>query len=64
MFSLRDLLTTPPDKKVRDFMTENPVAVPTDGRRGEITEVIAKYNLLALPVVDDRGRAARHHHHR
>ena len=26
--------------------------------------MIAKYNLLALPVVDADGRAARHHHHR
>ena len=29
MFSLRDLLTVDPDKKVRDFMTENPVSVRT-----------------------------------
>jgi magnesium transporter len=55
VFSLRDLLTTPPDKKVRDFMTENPVAVSALASEEEITDVIAKYNLLALPVVDDEG---------
>jgi magnesium transporter len=55
VFSLRDLLTTPPEKKVRDFMTENPVSVPTAGTEEEITDVIAKYNLLALPVVDEEG---------
>jgi magnesium transporter len=55
VFSLRDLLTTPPEKKVRDFMTENPVAVPTAATEEEITDVIAKYNLLALPVVDEEG---------
>ena len=55
VFSLRDLLTTPLDKKVRDFMTENPVAVSTAASEEEITDVIAKYNLLALPVVDDEG---------
>ena len=55
VFSLRDLLTTPTDKKVRDFMTENPVAVSTAASEEEITNVIAKYNLLALPVVDDEG---------
>jgi magnesium transporter len=55
VFSLRDLLTTPPDKKVRDFMTENPVSVPTSATEEEITDVIAKYNLLALPVVDEQG---------
>jgi CBS domain-containing protein/sporulation protein YlmC with PRC-barrel domain len=53
VFSLRDLLTTPPDKKVRDFMTENPVSVHTDAGEEDITNVIAKYNLLALPVVDE-----------
>jgi magnesium transporter len=55
VFSLRDLLMTPPDKRVRDFMTENPVSVRTDASEEEITNVIAKYNLLALPVVDEAG---------
>ena len=55
VFSLRDLLTTPLDKKVREFMTANPVAVSTAASEEEITNVIAKYNLLALPVVDDEG---------
>lgn len=56
VFSLRDLLTTPPERKVRDFMTENPVAVRTDASEREVTELIAKYNLLALPVVDEENR--------
>jgi magnesium transporter len=56
VFSLRELLMTPPDKKVRDFMTENPVSVTTDASEEEITNVIAKYNLLALPVVDEEGK--------
>ena len=47
------VLMTPPEKKVRDFMTENPVSVHTDASEEEITNVIAKYNLLALPVVDE-----------
>jgi len=55
VFSLRDLLTTPPDKKVRDFMTANPVSVLTDASEEDVTEVIAKYNLLALPIVDEAG---------
>jgi len=40
---------------VRDFMTDNPVSVRTDASEEDITNVIAKYNLLALPVVDDKG---------
>jgi magnesium transporter len=53
VFSLRDLLTTPPERKVRDFMTENPVSVHILASEQEITQAIAKYNLIALPVVDD-----------
>ena len=53
VFSLRDLLMTPPERRVRDFMTANPVSVPTLAGEEEITQAIAKYNLLALPVVDD-----------
>jgi magnesium transporter len=55
VFSLRDLLTAPSARKVRDFMSENPIAIHTNGSEEEITELIAKYNLLALPVVDDDG---------
>lgn len=53
VISLRELVMTTPDRKVRDFMTENPVAVRLEASEEEITEVIAKYNLLALPVVDE-----------
>ena len=55
VFSLRELLMTPPEKRVRDFMTANPVSVRTDASEEDITNVIAKYNLLALPVVDAEG---------
>ena len=34
-------------------MTENPVSVHTDASEEDITDLIAKYNLLALPVVDE-----------
>jgi len=55
VFSLRELVMTTPDRKVRDFMTENPVSVRPEASEDEITAVIAKYNLLALPVVDAEG---------
>ena len=45
----------PPDKRVRDFMTADPVAVRTDADEEEVTRLIAKYNLLALPVVDEQN---------
>ncbi len=55
VFSLRDLLTTAPERKVRDFMTENPVSVHMLASEKDVTQAIAKYNLLALPVVDDHN---------
>ena len=55
VFSLRELVMSAPDRKVREFMTENPVSVRLEASEEEITEVIAKYNLLALPVVDADG---------
>ena len=55
VFSLRELVMSAPDRKVREFMTENPVSVRPEASEEEITEVIAKYNLLALPVVDAEG---------
>ena len=64
VFSLRDLLTTPPEKKVRDFMTENPVSVRTDASEEEITRRDRQVQ-PARPARRRRGgRAARHHHHR
>jgi len=53
VFSLRDLLSVPPDKKVGDFMTTDLVTVHPDAGEEEVAELIARYNLLALPVIDD-----------
>ena len=53
--SLRDLLVAAPDKRVRDFMTADPVAARTSADEEEVTRLIAKYNLLALPVVDEQN---------
>jgi CBS domain-containing protein/sporulation protein YlmC with PRC-barrel domain len=55
VFSLRDLLAAPPERKVRDFMVADPVTIRIDGSEEEITELVAKYNLLALPVVDEEN---------
>ena len=37
-------------------MYDEPVAVKTDASQEEVAEVVARYNLLAVPVVDDEGR--------
>ena len=54
--SLRDLIVSPPDTLVRTFMFPEPVAVGVLADEDEVAQVVARYNLLAVPVVDDEGR--------
>ena len=54
--SLRDLIVAPPDALVRTFMFPEPVAVGVLADEDEVAQVVARYNLLAVPVVDDEGR--------
>jgi CBS domain-containing protein/sporulation protein YlmC with PRC-barrel domain len=53
VFSLRDLLTVPAGRRVKDFMRRDPITVQAAASEAEVTQTIAKYNLLALPVVDE-----------
>ena len=55
VISLRDLLTVPGGRRVRDFMSTEPISVSLEAGEEEVTQTIAKYNLLALPVVDATG---------
>ena len=48
-------MATPGGRRVRDFMTAEPISVTLDAGEAEVTQTIAKYNLLALPVVDAQG---------
>ncbi len=56
VLSLRDLIVCPPDTRIRDVMIREPVAVEVLADQDEVAEVVAHYNLLAVPVVDDDGR--------
>jgi magnesium transporter len=56
VLSLRDLIVAKPNKCIADFMYAEPVALRTDATSEEVTEVVARYNLLAVPVVDEEGR--------
>jgi Mg/Co/Ni transporter MgtE len=47
-----------PEARVRDFMYDEPVAVGTMAPHEEVAQVVARYNLLAVPVIDDEGRLA------
>jgi Mg/Co/Ni transporter MgtE len=56
VLSLRDLIVAKPDTRISTFMLEEPVVVRTDASQEDVTEVVAHYNLLAVPVVDAEGR--------
>ena len=55
VFSLSDLVLAEPQTLVDDIMHKRPRRVYLKSRQDEVLEKIAKYNLLAVPVVDSRG---------
>ena len=54
--SLRELITNPPDKQLKNIMRENVLSVSIDTDQEEVAHVISQYNLLAVPVVDANYR--------
>ncbi len=55
--TLKDLLMTRrQDARIHDIMQENTISVETGDDREEIAQLLSKYNLIALPVVDSDGR--------
>ncbi len=56
VLSLRQLLTVPPMTRLCDIMQTNVLRVRTDMDQEEVAELVAKYNILAIPVVEDHGK--------
>jgi CBS domain-containing protein/sporulation protein YlmC with PRC-barrel domain len=56
--SLRDLLINPPSTPISEIMTTNLKTVRVDAEPDDILEIIAKYNLIAVPVLDEDCRMA------
>ena len=55
VLSLRDLIIARPDAPIHEVMIREPKAVNVNADQDEVAEVVAHYNLLAVPVVDDDG---------
>ena len=53
VLSLRDLIVSSPDKPIREFMIRDVVTVRPEASAHEVAAVLSKYNLLAVPVVDE-----------
>lgn len=58
VITLKDLLIKSPDTQVADIMTTNLKTVKVEAEPEEILEIIAKYNLVAVPVLDEEEKMA------
>jgi CBS domain-containing protein/sporulation protein YlmC with PRC-barrel domain len=56
MFTLHDLVLAKPGALVREFMQRRVVTVNLHDSQDQAAQAISKYNLLAVPVVDDDRR--------
>ncbi len=53
--SLRDILLAPPDASLHDIMKTKLKIVSPAADEIEVAEIVSKYNLVAIPVVDTEG---------
>jgi magnesium transporter len=54
--SLRELILADPARPLTEVMRHNPITVTVRDDQNDVARLIAKYNLLAVPVVDDQHR--------
>ena len=54
--SLRQLVVVHPEKPLKEFMTKDIVSVNTYTDSEEVAKLVARYDYLAVPVVDDDNR--------
>ena len=54
--SLRQLVVVPPDTPLKQFMSTDVFSVRTDTDQEEVAKIVARYDILAVPVVDDNNR--------
>ena len=54
--SLRQLVVVPPETPLKQFMTTDVFAVRTDVDQEEVAKLVERYDILAVPVVDESNR--------
>ena len=54
--SLRDLIIAPSNQTLSDLVERSPATVRANDEPEMVARLIAKYNLLGVPVVDEQGR--------
>ena len=55
VLSLRQLILQPPYTVLRDCMVSDPIRVTTETDQEEVARMVARYDLLAVPVVDPKN---------
>jgi magnesium transporter len=53
---IRRLVSAPPDRQVSEMMIPDPVSVSVDDDQEEVARIVARFDLLAVPVTDVDGR--------
>jgi magnesium transporter len=54
--SLRQLVVVPPDTTLKQFMATDVFCVQTETDQEEVAKIVARYDILAVPVVDQNRR--------
>ncbi|MDY6824824.1 MAG: magnesium transporter [Thermodesulfobacteriota bacterium] len=55
VISLRQLVVVPPHTPLKDFMVTDVYAVTTDTHQEDVAKIVARYDFLAVPVVDEKN---------
>jgi len=53
---LRRLVAASPNRRCGELMVQDPVSVRAEADQEEVAQIVARYNLLAVPVVDGEDR--------
>ncbi|MDY6836797.1 MAG: magnesium transporter [Thermodesulfobacteriota bacterium] len=56
VISLRQLVVVPPETRLKSIMTTDVVSVQTNMDQEEVARIVARYNVLAVPVVDENKK--------
>lgn len=54
--SLRQLVVVSPDRRLREFMSTEIFSVRTDTDQEDVARLVARYDILAVPVVDQSNK--------
>lgn len=54
--TVKDMLLNDEDTPINEIMIDTPISVNTDDDKEDVMKAIAKYDFLAIPVVDKEGR--------